>query len=257
MSEEKLFDVNGVESQWETPVGTQDMKLYSYEPRTIRNMSVPGSLAWIVLLIGSIAGLAYSAWMGITGDYENDKLNTWLGLVCFVLMFGCLLFKADYKRRLRTYTDVLHAVLIDKASHAYVVHLNEDAFLEATGLSGYKVQQVASQGPNVTNIGRAMDSRDMELKAVKMIQRKDFLLKRIRETPLFQETMQNGKFATFALPVEKVLKVKNPGGWFSVTYAYRWNGGEYTDSVRFYHSMDNYKELLEYFKNRYENEHQA
>ena len=29
------------------------------------------------------------------------------------------------------YTDVLHAALIDKASHAYVVHLNEDAFLEA------------------------------------------------------------------------------------------------------------------------------
>ncbi len=28
MSEEKLFDVNGVQSQWETPVGTQDMKLY-------------------------------------------------------------------------------------------------------------------------------------------------------------------------------------------------------------------------------------
>lgn len=109
----------------------------------------------------------------------------------------------------------------------------------------------------MTNIGRAMDSRDMELKAVKMIQRKDFLLKRIRETPLFQETMQNGKFATFVLPVEKVLKVNNPGVWFSVTYAYRWNGGEYTDSVRFYHSMDNYKELLEYFKNRYENEHQA
>ena len=109
----------------------------------------------------------------------------------------------------------------------------------------------------MTNIGRAMDSRDMELKAVKMIQRKDFLLKRISETPLFRETMQNGKFATFALPVEKVLKVNNPGGWFSVTYAYRWNGGEYTDSVRFYHSMDNYKELLEYFKNRYENEHQA
>lgn len=155
------------------------------------------------------------------------------------------------------YTDVLHAVLIDKASHAYVVHLNEDAFLEATGLFGYKVQQVASQGPNMTNIGRAMDSRDMELKAVKMIQRKDFLLKRIREPPLFQETMQNGKFATFALPVEKVLKVNNPGVWFSVTYAYRWNGGEYTDSVWFYHSMDNYKELLEYFKNRYENEHQA
>ena len=36
----------------------------------------------------------------------------------------------------------------------------------------------------MTNIGRAMDSRDMELKAVKMIQRKDFLLKRIRETPV-------------------------------------------------------------------------
>ena len=88
MSEEKLFDVNGVQSQWETPVGAQDMKLYSYEPRTIRNMSVPGSLVWIVLLIGSIAGLAYSEWMGITGDYKNDKLNTWLGLVCFVLMFG-------------------------------------------------------------------------------------------------------------------------------------------------------------------------
>ena len=60
------------------------------------------------------------------------------------------------------YTDVLHAALIDKASHAYVVHLNEDAFLEATGLFGYKVQQVASQEPNMTNIGRAMDSRDME-----------------------------------------------------------------------------------------------
>ena len=27
MSEEKLFDVNGVQSQWETSVGTQDMKL--------------------------------------------------------------------------------------------------------------------------------------------------------------------------------------------------------------------------------------
>ena len=30
MSEEKLLDVNGVQSQWETPVGAQDMKLYSY-----------------------------------------------------------------------------------------------------------------------------------------------------------------------------------------------------------------------------------
>lgn len=97
-------------------------------------------------------------------------------------------------------------------------------------------------------------TQEMKLKAIKMIQRKDFLLKRIRETPLFQETMQNGKFRTFALPVEKVLKFKNPGACFVVTYAYQWNGSEYTDTVRFYHSMQDYKELLAYFKERYEAE---
>ena len=42
MSEEKLFDVNWDQRKWETPAGTQDMKLYSYPPRTIRNMSVSG-----------------------------------------------------------------------------------------------------------------------------------------------------------------------------------------------------------------------
>lgn len=152
------------------------------------------------------------------------------------------------------YTDVLHAALIDKASHAYVVHLNEDAFLEATGLFGYKVQQVASQGPNMTNIGRAMDSRDMEQKAIKMIQHKDFLLKRIQEKPVFQEMIENGTFEQVALPVEKILKFKNPGACFVVTYAYKWNGSEYTDTVRFYHSMQDYKELLAYFKERYETE---
>ncbi len=254
MSDEKLFDVNGELSKRETPVGTQEMKLYSYPPRTIRNMSVLGFLAWLVLLLASIGGLAYAAWMGITGDCENDKRNTVLGFVCFTLMFGSLLFKSAYKRKLRTYTDVLYAVLVDKANHAYVVHLNGDAFLEANGLSGYKVKQVESQGPNMTHVGQSMDSRDMELKAIKMIQRKDFLLKRIRETPLFQETMQNGKFRTFALPVEKILKFKNPGACFVVTYAYQWNGSEYTDTVRFYHSMQDYKELLAYFKERYEAE---
>ena len=74
-----------------------------------------------------------------------------------------------------------------------------------------------------------MDSRDMEQKAIKMIQHKD-------------------------LPVEKILKFKNPGACFVVTYAYKWNGSEYTDTVRFYHSMQDYKELLAYFKERYEAE---
>lgn len=99
-----------------------------------------------------------------------------------------------------------------------------------------------------------MDSRDMEQKAIKMIQHKDFLLKRIQEKPVFQEMIENGTFEQVALPVEKILKFKNPGACFVVTYAYKWNGSEYTDTVRFYHSMQDYKELLAYFKERYETE---
>jgi len=149
---------------------------------------------------------------------------------------------------------VLHAVLIDNAKHAYVVHLNEEAFLGATGLGAYRVQTVQAQGVSVTHVGQAMDSRDMEQKAIKMIQHKDFLLKRIQEKPVFQEMIENGTFEQVALPVEKILKFKNPGACFVVTYAYKWNGSEYTDTVRFYHSMQDYKELLAYFKERYEAE---
>lgn len=178
MSEEKLFDVNWDQRKWETPASAQDMKLYSYPPRTIRNMSVPGFLTWLVLLLASIGGLLYTAWMTVTGDYEDGKVNTILGVVSFVVLLCCLIYKTNYKRKLITYTDVLHAVLIDNAKHAYVVHLNEDAFLGATGL----------------------------------------------------------------------------GACFVVTYAYKWNGSEYTDTVRFYHSMQDYKELLAYFKGRYEAE---
>ena len=67
MSEEKLFDVNWDQRKWETPASAQDMKLYSYPPRTIRNMSVPGFLTWLVLLLASIGGLLYTAWMTVTG----------------------------------------------------------------------------------------------------------------------------------------------------------------------------------------------
>ena len=57
----------------------------------------------------------------------------------------CLIYKTNYKRKLITYTDVLHAVLIDNAKHAYVVHLNKDAFLGATGLGAYRVHTVQAQ----------------------------------------------------------------------------------------------------------------
>ena len=97
MSEEKLFDVNWDQRKWETPASAQDMKLYSYPPRTIRNMSVPGFLTWLVLLLASIGGL-YTAWMTVTGDYEDGKVNTILGVV-----------PTNYKRKLM-YTDVLHGV---------------------------------------------------------------------------------------------------------------------------------------------------
>ena len=80
--------------------------------------------------------------MTVTGDYEDGKINTILGVVSFVVLLCCLIYKTNYKRKLITYTDVLHAVLIDKAKHAYVVHLNEDAFLGATGLGAYRVQTV-------------------------------------------------------------------------------------------------------------------
>ena len=149
---------------------------------------------------------------------------------------------------------MLHVVFVDQARRAYVVHLNEDAFLNATGLSGYKIQQVQSQGVSMTHVGQSMDRMDMEVKAGKMIKRKDFLLKRIQEKPVFQEMIENGTFEQVALPVEKILKFKNPGACFVVTYAYQWNGSEYTDTVRFYHSMQYYKELLSYFKERYEAE---
>ena len=98
------------------------------------------------------------------------------------------------------------------------------------------------------------EAEAMEKKAIKMIQHKDFLLKRIQEKPVFQEMIENGTFEQVALPVEKILKFKNPGACFVVTYAYKWNGSEYTDTVRFYHSMQDYKELLAYFKERYEAE---
>ena len=115
MSEEKLFDVNWDQRKWETPASAQDMKLYSYPPRTIRNMSVPGFLTWLVLLLASIGGLLYTAWMTVTGDYEDGKVNTILGVVSFVVLLCCLIYKTNYKRKLITYTDVLHAVLIDNA----------------------------------------------------------------------------------------------------------------------------------------------
>lgn len=128
MSEEKLFDVNWDQRKWETPASAQDMKLYSYPPRTIRNMSVPGFLTWLVLLLASIGGLLYTAWMTVTGDYEDGKVNTILGVVSFVVLICCLIYKTNYKRKLITYTDVLHAVLIDNAKHAYVVHLNKEIY---------------------------------------------------------------------------------------------------------------------------------
>lgn len=133
MSEEKLFDVNWDQRKWETPASAQDMKLYSYPPRTIRNMSVPGFLTWLVLLLASIGGLLYTAWMTVTGDYEDGKVNTILGVVSFVVLLCCLIYKTNYKRKLITYTDVLHAVLIDNAKHAYVVHLN----MEGQALQAY------------------------------------------------------------------------------------------------------------------------
>ena len=142
MSEEKLFDVNWDQRKWETPASAQDMKLYSYPPRTIRNMSVPGFLTWLVLLLASIGGLLYTAWMTVTGDYEDGTLNKNLPPVTSAGLRCCLIYKTNYKRKLITYTDVLHAVLIDKAKHAYVVHLNEDAFLGASGLGAYRVQTV-------------------------------------------------------------------------------------------------------------------
>ena len=188
--------------------------------------------------------------MWITGDYENETVVSTLPLVCFVVFLAVTIYKSTYKQKLITYTDVLHVVFVDQARRAYVVHLNEDAFLNATGLSGYKIQQVQSQGVSMTHVGQSMDRMDMEVKAGKMIKRKDFLLKRIQEKPVFQEMMKDGSFAKVALPVEKVLKLKNPGGYFTVTYAYRWNGAEYTDKVCFYHSMKDYKELLAYFKER-------
>ena len=107
--EEKLFDVNWDQRKWETPASAQDMKLYSYPPRTIRNMSVPGFLTWLVLLLASIGGLLYTAWMTVTGDYEDGKVNTILGVVSFVVLICCLIYKTNYKRKLITYTDVLHA----------------------------------------------------------------------------------------------------------------------------------------------------
>lgn len=254
MSEEKLFDVNWEQRKWDTPTSAQNMKLYSYPPRTIRNMSVLGLLVWLVLLLGSIGGLLYTLWMAVTGDYENGKVNTVLGVVSFIVLIFCLIYKVNYKNKLITYTDVLNAVLVDEAKHAYVVHLNSDAFLGATGLGAYKVQTVRSQGVNVTHVGQAMDSRDMEQKVIKMIQHKDFLLKRIQEKPVFQEMIENDTFEHVALPVEKIQKIKNPGGCFTVTYTYKCNGSEYTDSVCIYHSIQDYKELLTYFKERYEAE---
>lgn len=249
MSEEKIFDVNW-EGERNISENPQAFKMYSYPPGTIRNMSVPGFIIWLVLLLGSIGGFVYGAWMWITGDYENETVVSTLPLVCFVVFLGVTIHKSTYKQKLITYTDVLHVVFVDQARRAYVVHLNEDAFLNATGLSGYKIQQVQSQGVSMTHVGQSMDRMDMEVKAGKMIKRKDFLLKRIQEKPVFQEMMKDGSFAKVALPVEKVLKLKNPGGYFTVTYAYRWNGAEYTDKVRFYHSMKDYKELLAYFKER-------
>ena len=50
------------------------------------------------------------------------------------------------------------------------------------------------EGVSVTHVGQAMGSRDMEQKAIKMIQHKDFLLKRIQEKPVFQEMIENGTF---------------------------------------------------------------
>ena len=145
-------------------------------------------------------------------------------------------------------------VNIETLETSEVLILNKDAFLGATGLGAYRVQTVQAQGVSVTHVGQTMDSRDMEQKAIKMIQHKDFLLKRIQEKPVFQEMIENGTFEQVALPVEKILKFKNPGACFVVTYAYKWNGSEYTDTVRFYHSMQDYKELLAYFKERYEAE---
>lgn len=110
MSEEKLFDVNWDQRKWETPASAQDMKLYSYPPRTIRNMSVPGFLTWLVLLLASIGGLLYTAWMTVTGDYEDGKVNTILGVVSFVVLLCCLIYKTNVLR-------VVDALCLEKSKY--------------------------------------------------------------------------------------------------------------------------------------------
>ena len=73
MREEKIFDVNW-EGERNISENPQAFKMYSYPPGTIRNMSVPGFIIWLVLLLGSIGGFVYGAWMWITGDYENETV---------------------------------------------------------------------------------------------------------------------------------------------------------------------------------------
>ncbi len=58
-------------------------------------------------------------------------------------------------------------------------------------------------------------------------------------------------FDKVALLTEKILKFRNLGGCFTVTYSYKCYGREYKDKVRFYHSIQDYKELRDYFKERY------
>ena len=50
MREEKIFDVNW-EGERNISENPQAFKMYSYPPGTIRNMSVPGFIIWLVLLL--------------------------------------------------------------------------------------------------------------------------------------------------------------------------------------------------------------
>lgn len=49
MREEKIFDVNW-EGERNISENPQAFKMYSYPPGTIRNMSVPGFIIWLVLV---------------------------------------------------------------------------------------------------------------------------------------------------------------------------------------------------------------
>lgn len=239
MSEEDIFNVNWEQRAWNTPENAQELKLYSYPSETIRNISVLEFVPWLVLLLAAIGGVFYTLWMAITGNYEDGNANTRLAMISFMVLFYCLLYKSVYNERLITYTDVLHAVLMDASGHAYVVHLNSDAFFEATGLWVCRIDKVMALWT------------DRAQRTEKRIKNKDFLLKRIQNKDIFQDMILNDCFDKVALPTEKILKFRNLGGCFTVTYSYKCYGREYKDKVRFYHSIQDYKELRDYFKERY------